>query len=52
MHIKTTTVCATPATPFLDLTAAIYCEKLEDNKRLVIVVEMEAPQQSSVEDVV
>lgn len=32
--------------------AAIYCKKLEDNERLVIVVEMEVPQQLSVEEVV
>lgn len=51
MHIKTTTVCASPTTPFLDLMAAIYCEKAEDNKRLAIVVKMEV-QQLSVEEVV
>lgn len=52
MHIKTTTVCATLTTPFLDLMTAIYCEKVEDNKRLATVVKMEAPQQLSVEEVV
>lgn len=52
MHIKTTTVCATLTTPFLDLMGAIYCEKVGDNKRLAIVVKMEVPQQLSVEEAV
>lgn len=32
--------------------AAIYCEKVKDNRRLAIVVKMEVPQQLSVEEVV